>query len=171
MLVVSWLCFFTLFPFLLFSHLTSSCTHHSFSAALTEICTGCTARAAVRDGVPVPEGGGRTHLCVWGCYNGRRCSQDCPAYHQTGGQHEPRGCWLFHQQAPGKSEGNSAVHCTALSSWCSPLNNTETLGVVVVWSALHRCRGAIEQCNHPPVKQARFWSCWKIDVSRYLLKK
>ena len=77
-------------------------THHSSCAPLSEICTGRTARAAVRDGVPVPEGGGRTHLRVWGCYHGRGCSQDCPANHQAAGQHELGGCWLLHQQAPGK---------------------------------------------------------------------
>ena len=77
-------------------------THHSCAASLSEICTGCTARAAVRDGVPVPEGGGRTHLRVWGCYDGRGCSQDCPANHQAAGEHEPGGCWLLHQQTAGK---------------------------------------------------------------------
>lgn len=79
-------------------------THHSNSISLSEICTGCTARAAVRDGVPVPEGGGRTHLRLWGCYNGWRCTQDCPAYHQAAGQDEPGGCWFLHQQASGKRE-------------------------------------------------------------------
>lgn len=93
--------FFTLFPFSLdfLMH-----THHSSSASLSEICTGCTARAAVRDGIPVPEGGGGTHLRVWGRYNGRRCSQDCPANHQAAGQHEPGGCWLLYQQASGKKK-------------------------------------------------------------------
>lgn len=86
-------------------------THHSSCAPLSEICTGRTAWAAVRDGVPVPEGGGRTHLRVWGCYHGRGCSQDCPANHQAAGQHELGGCWLLHQQAPGnrESESNSVV--------------------------------------------------------------
>lgn len=82
--------------------------HHSSCAFLLEICTGCTAWAAVRDGVPVPERGGRTHLRVWGRYNGRRCSQDRPANYQAAGQHESGGCWLLHQQASGKRGANSA---------------------------------------------------------------
>lgn len=70
--------------------------HHFYSASLSEICAGCTARAAVRKGVPVPEGRGRTHLRVWRCYNGWGCSQDRPADHQAAGQHEPGGRWLVY---------------------------------------------------------------------------
>lgn len=80
-----------------------------FLVSLSEICAGCAAWAAVRAGVPVPEGGGRTHLRVRGCYHGRGCSQDCPADHQAGGQHEPGGRWLVHQQASGTTDGSSVV--------------------------------------------------------------
>lgn len=95
---------------------------HFPSVSLSEICAGCTAWAAVRAGVPVPEGRGRTHLRVWGCYNGRGCSQERPADHQARGQHEPGGSRLVHQQASGTTDGSGVVHrwsCSANTRVCS----------------------------------------------------
>lgn len=68
----------------------------------TEICAGCASWEAVRDCVPVPEGGGRTHLCVWGRGYGRGCPQDHPADHQIAGKHDTGGRWVLHQQTQSK---------------------------------------------------------------------
>ena len=95
-------CVLPTLPPTVFSHVTSP--RIFIICPLSEICAGRAARAAVRDCVPVPEGGGRTHLCVWGCHNGRGCPQDHPADYQTAGQHEPGGRRLLHQQAAGKRQ-------------------------------------------------------------------
>lgn len=121
--------------------------HHFTSAPLSEIRTGRTAGAAVRDGVPVPEGGGRTHLRVRGRYNGGRCSQNCPADHQAAGPHEPGGCRLLHQQAAGKRGGHGAG---ALDTMLSLLNLTEQFPVHLVESVPHHCASPVGHGSSDP---------------------
>lgn len=54
-----------------------------------EVCAGCSAGAAGRDSVPLPVGGGGSHLRMRGRDNGGGRAKDGAAHHEAAGQHEP----------------------------------------------------------------------------------